>query len=142
MGCGKGDAPLKWHGPVWGIFVGRFKCRKMGWTSKEEFFRNNSVGLSMYNGPIQTVKYIWVSIWCMLDWTFAQNCRNEFTSFTYSWSISDSEEYKILDAVVPDELLAANANVGSYQIKEYNISSLVVILHCLNGTAMWHVCTA
>ena len=125
-----------------GDFCWEVQMRKMGWTSKEEFFRNNSVGLSMYNGPKQTVKHIWVNIWCMLDWTFAQNCRNEFTSFAYSWSISYSEEYKILDAVVPDELLAANANAGSYQIKEYNISSSVVILHCLNGTTSWHVYTA
>ena len=50
----------------------------------------------------------------------------KFTSFAYSWSTS--EEYKILDAVVSNELLAANANanVGSYQIKEYKNSSLGV----------------
>ena len=36
----------------------------------------------------------------------------KFTCFAYSWSTSG--EYKILDAVVSDELLAANANAGSY----------------------------
>ena len=27
----------------------------------------NSVGLSMYDGPTQTVDYIWANIWCMLN---------------------------------------------------------------------------
>ena len=22
----------------------------------------------MYDGPMETVEYIWVNIWCMLDW--------------------------------------------------------------------------
>ena len=51
----------------------------------------------------------------------------KFTSFAYSWSTS---EYKILDSLVPDELLAVNTNAGPYQI-EYKDSSLVVILRCL-----------
>ena len=84
----------------------------------------------MCDGPIETVKYIWVNIWCMPDWIFSKNYRNKFTSFAYSWSTS--EEYKILDAVVPNELLAASANTSSYQIEEHKNSSLVVILHCLN----------
>ena len=28
----------------------------------------NPMGLSMYAGSIETVEYIWVNIWCMLDW--------------------------------------------------------------------------
>ena len=28
----------------------------------------NPVGLSMYDGPIKTVEYMLVNIWCMLDW--------------------------------------------------------------------------
>ena len=27
----------------------------------------NPMGLSMYAGSIETVEYIWVNIWCMLD---------------------------------------------------------------------------
>ena len=27
----------------------------------------NPVGLSMYDGPMETVEYIWVNIWCILD---------------------------------------------------------------------------
>ena len=27
----------------------------------------NPIGLSMYDGPMETVEYIWVNI-CMLDW--------------------------------------------------------------------------
>ena len=39
-------------------------------------FCENLVGLSMSDGPIETVKYIWINIWCMLDWILSQNCRN------------------------------------------------------------------
>ena len=60
----------------------------------------------------------------------------KFTSFAHSWSAS--KEYKILDDVVLDKLLAANTNTGSHQIEEYKNSSLVVILHSLNTTTMWH----
>ena len=55
----------------------------------------------------------------------------KISPFAYSWSTS--EEYKILDAVVPDELLAVTKSAGSYQIEEYKNPSLVVILHCLNS---------
>ena len=43
--------------------------------------------------------------------------------------------------VVPDELLAANANAGSYPIEKYqnsNIKNLVEILHFLKTTTTWH----
>ena len=29
----------------------------------------NLVGLSMYDGSMETVEYIWVNIWCMINWT-------------------------------------------------------------------------
>ena len=60
----------------------------------------------------------------------------KLTSFAYSWSTS--REYKILDAVTPDELLAAKASASSYQIEEHKHSSLVVILYCLYTTTAWH----
>ena len=41
----------------------------------------------------------------------------KFTSVAYSWSTS--EEYKILGPVVPNKSLAANANIGSSQIAEF-----------------------
>ena len=59
-----------------------------------------------------------------------------FTSFTYSRSAS--KKYKILDAVVLNELLEANTNVGSYPIEEYKNPSLLVILYCLTTTTTWH----
>ena len=86
--------------------------------------------------PIETVKHVWVNIWYMRHWIFLQNCWNKFTSLAYRWS--SSGEYKNLYYVVPDELLAANANAGSYHIEEYKNSSLVVILLCLNPTTTWH----
>ena len=116
----------------------------LGGSNAKNFFKNDSVGLSMCDDPIETVKYIWVNILCMLDdWIFSQKCRNKFTSgsefsFAYSWSTSEVEVYRILDAIVPDKLLAANTNAGSYQIEEYKNSSLVVILHGLHITTTWH----
>ena len=55
----------------------------------------------------------------------------KYISFAYSWSTR--EECKILDAIVPDQLLAAKADAGSNQMEEYKNSSLAVILHCLNS---------
>ena len=28
----------------------------------------NPVGLSKNDGPMENVEYIWMNIWCMLDW--------------------------------------------------------------------------
>ena len=28
----------------------------------------NAMRLSIYDGPIEILKYMWVNIWCMLDW--------------------------------------------------------------------------
>ena len=28
----------------------------------------NPMRLPMYDGPMETVKYRWVNIWCVLDW--------------------------------------------------------------------------
>ena len=36
----------------------------------------NPMGFLMYDYPIETVEYIWMNIWCMLDWILSQNCRN------------------------------------------------------------------
>ena len=36
----------------------------------------NPVGLSMCDVPIETVKYIWMDVWSMLDWILSQNSRN------------------------------------------------------------------
>ena len=33
----------------------------------------NPVGLSMCDCPTETVKCIWVNIWCMLDWILSKN---------------------------------------------------------------------
>ena len=71
------------------LFGSRFKCRKMGWPShrKKNFFKNDSVGLSMLDCLIETVKYIWVNISCMLDWILSQNCRNTLPLHS-SWTTS------------------------------------------------------
>ena len=41
----------------------------------------NPVRLSMYNGAMEAVDYMWVNIWCMLHakldcWILSQSCRN------------------------------------------------------------------
>ena len=41
----------------------------------------NPVRLSMYNGPVEAVDYMWVNIWCILHaksdiWILSQSCRN------------------------------------------------------------------
>ena len=60
------------------LLEGRFKCGKIGWTShwKKNLFINDSVDLSTCDCRIETVKYIWVNIWCMLDWILSWYYRN------------------------------------------------------------------
>ena len=66
----------------------------------------------------------------MVDWILSQNCRNTLPLHTADQL---SEEYKNLDAVIPDQLLAANTDAVAYQMEEHEYSGLVVILHCLNS---------
>ena len=119
--------PLKWHVPVWeGFLLGGSNAKKWGGSRKKNFFISNYVGLSMCDGPIETVKYIWVNTWCILDWILPQDCRN-----TLPLHRTDQlrEECKNLDAIVPDQLLAALA----HQVEEFKNSNLVVILHCFSS---------
>ena len=61
------------------------------------------------------------------------NFVTKLQKYNFAYNLSTNEECKILGAVVPDELLVANADGGFYQIEENQNSSLVVILHCLNS---------
>ena len=36
------------------------------------------VMLFMIDGAIETMEYMWVGIWCMLDWIMSQDYRNAF----------------------------------------------------------------
>ena len=38
------------------------------WRKAEKGACKNPVGLSMFDGPKETVEYMWVNIWCMPDW--------------------------------------------------------------------------
>ena len=103
---GKGmlGGPLKLHVPFYGRFLlGSSKMKKWGDNQNKRFFINNSVEavilfknerqwaceivvrLSMYDGPIELVGYIWVNMWI-------------YISFPYSWSTI--KECKKWDAVV------------------------------------------
>ena len=64
-----------------GISIGRFRWGKMGWPSKDEFIHiiNNSLGLSLCDSPIETVKYILVYIiWCIASFDFATKLQKYF----------------------------------------------------------------
>ena len=54
-----------------------------------------------------------------------------YTSFAYSWSTS--KEYKSSDAVMPNQLLAADNDAVAYQMEQYKNLGLVIIFHCLNS---------
>ena len=61
----------------------------------------------------------------------------QFTSFAFSWS--PSEESKNLDAAVPDQVLAANAEAVAYQMEKDKNSGLVVIFWIVfNTRSTWH----
>ena len=57
---------------IWEKWLGnkrkRFYIEICGNAARREGACENSVGLSMYDGPMGTVEYMWVNIWCMLDW--------------------------------------------------------------------------
>ena len=114
-----------------GVFsLGDSNAEEWGDHLKNNFFINNSVGLSMYHGLIETVKYIWVNIWFILGWILSKKLQ-KYTSSTYSWSTS--EDYKNVDSDVPYQFVAANADSITYPMEEYKNPSLAVILHCLNS---------
>ena len=112
-----GNRMKNFYGIIWGNTVRVLREREAC---------ENTVGLSMSDGPIETVKCIWLNIWCMLDWVLSPNCRRTIPLHTV--------ESKNLDAVVPNKLLAANAEAVGYQSEEYKNSGLVVILHNLNSS--------
>ena len=59
----------------------------------------------MYDGPMETLEYIWVNIWCMLDWIVGF-CHKIADIHFLGIQLSTSEECKRWDAVVAgrDEL--------------------------------------
>ena len=68
----------------------------------------------------------------MHAWLDFETKLQKYTSFAYSWSTSAGPR-KNLDAVVPDQFLAAISDTVAYQMEEYKNSGLVAILHCLNS---------
>ena len=59
-----------------GFSLGSSNAENWGNHQNKNFFINNSVELSMSDGPTETVKYIWVNTCDMLYWIFSQNCIN------------------------------------------------------------------
>ena len=53
---------VNWHVPVWRDFCWEEGSNAEKWHRKKNFFINDSVGLSMCDCPVETVKYIWVNI--------------------------------------------------------------------------------
>ena len=95
---------------------------------KKNFFINNSVGLSMCYGPIEAVKYILVNIGFILDWILSQN----YTFFAYSWS--SSKQCKNINAVAPEQLLAAKADAVAYQMDTTTTWNFNYYMYCLSKT--------
>ena len=56
-GWREGGGPFTWYVPVWGDFCLEVQMLKNEWGDhrKKNFFINNSMGLSMCDGPIETV---------------------------------------------------------------------------------------
>ena len=75
------------------------------------------MGLSTCDSPIETVKYLmnnenigWIFDACLI--VFCHKTADIHFFFAYSWSTS--EDSKNLDAVMPEQLLAASANAVPY----------------------------
>ena len=130
-GWREGGGPLKRHVPIQRDFCWEVQILKIGVGDhrKKNFFII-SVELSMCDGLIETVKYIWVNILYMLDWILSRNCRNSL-HFQKAGQLTRSAKSQTL--LCPTELLAVNPNACSYKIEEYKNLSLVVTLHCLNS---------
>ena len=54
----------------------------------------NLVRLSKCDSPIETIEYIWVSIWSILDWILSQNSRNILPLHRVDQSTSKDCKYK------------------------------------------------
>ena len=122
------------------LLGGRFKCGKMGWPlyQKKNFFINNSAGLSMCDCPIETVKYIWVNIWCMLDWISSQNCRNALPLHTV---VEQLRVQKLKTLFCPTNCLQPTPTLLLTRWK--NIKIQICLWFCIvwtvfNTRTMWH----
>ena len=91
----QGMAEWWWTVEMTGIYLGDF-CWEVGsnaenWDDhrKKNLFIN-SVELSMCDGPIESVKYIWVNILYMVEHASLDFLTNlqKITSFVNSWSTS------------------------------------------------------
>ena len=50
----------------------------------------------MYDSPMETVEYIWVNIWCKLDWILSQNCRNKLPLHTVDQLVRSAKNKMLL----------------------------------------------
>ena len=116
VGASNNEKPCLW----WSVNVafGDLTCTEEGWCWGNQ---------SLMTGFMCLQDLFWRIGEGWLDFvTKLQKC----TSFAYSWTTRSANTQ---DTVVPDQLLAANANDIACQMEEYEISDLVVILHCLNS---------
>ena len=68
----EGNKKKRFYSEIWKISL---RLEVGGRDRKRGAFKN-PVGLCMYEGHMDTVEYIWVSIWCMFDWILSPKCRN------------------------------------------------------------------
>ena len=82
---------------VWGgATVGRSSTVKYVERLFEGAACENSVGLSLYGDPIETVEYIWVNIRCMFDWILSQNYRNKLPLNTVDQLVRSAKNETLL----------------------------------------------
>ena len=117
----------RWNGTYWlrGIFVGRFKCGKMGAHRKKNLFINNSVGtLILLKEGHQGLLKLHVHLG-----RFQCGEKNG----AISKKRSEAERYSVRRLFRTYWNLVYLLGAVGYQVDEYKNSGLVVILHCLNS---------
>ena len=93
---------------------------------KKNFFINNSVeALIALKEGHQGLETAWTLMGEGEEEVGSRKLQ-KYTPFAYSWSTTRSEKPK--DAIVPNQLLAANADTVAYQMEKYENSGLVGIL--------------
>ena len=66
----------------------------------------------MYDGPIETVECIWVSICCMLDYIWSQNCRNTLLLHTVDQLVRNAKNETLYLYATMDQTQTSCGGIG------------------------------
>ena len=120
---------VNWHAPVWRDFCWEEGSNAEKWHRKKDFFINDSVGLSICDCPVETIKYIWVNIWWILDWVLPQNCRNTLPLHT---TVKQLGLQKLKTLLCPTNCLQPTPTSLLTRWKNIKIQIWLWFFHCLN----------